>query len=273
MKLIDAFMYFDEDLVLELRLNILNEMVDQFIIVESKIDHAGNNKKLNFQIDKFSKFKDKIKYLVVEELPVKKKLFSYSWRNQPSWLRENFQRNFLHEGFKDSDDNDLIMISDIDEIPNPKIIKNFDRSYKYGCFVQKYFQTKINLLNISEPEWYGTKICVKKYLKSPQWLRDIKIKKKSFWKFYKPNLPQIIYDGGWHFSFLKNSVEISQKIKSYAHQEYNKERFNDVKTIEEKLSARKDILNRGFDYRKVEVDQTFPDYILQNREKYKEWIL
>ena len=160
MKLIDAFMYFDEDLVLELRLNILNEMVDQFIIVESKIDHAGNNKKLNFQIDKFSKFKDKIKYLVVEELPVKKKLFSYSWRNQPSWLRENFQRNFLHEGFKDSDDNDLIMISDIDEIPNPKIIKNFDRSYKYGCFVQKYFQTKINLLNISEPEWYGTKICV-----------------------------------------------------------------------------------------------------------------
>ena len=76
MKLIDAFMYFDEDLVLELRLNILNEMVDQFIIVESKIDHAGNNKKLNFQIDKFSKFKDKIKYLVVEELPVKKKLFS-----------------------------------------------------------------------------------------------------------------------------------------------------------------------------------------------------
>jgi len=94
MKLIDCFMYFDEDVVLDIRLNVLNDKVDKFVIVESKMDHSGNEKKLNFDINNFKKFKDKIEYLVADDLPVKRKIFSYSWRNEPSWLRENFQRNF-----------------------------------------------------------------------------------------------------------------------------------------------------------------------------------
>ena len=272
MKLIDCFMYFDEDLMLELRLNVLNNVTDKFVIVESKTDHSGNPKKLNFDIKNFKKFSNKIKYLVVDTLPVRKKIFSISWRNEPSWLRENFQRNYLQEGFKNEHDNDLIMISDIDEIPNPKKIKNFNKEKKYACFVQKNFQQKLNLLNATIPNWYGTKICIKKFLKSPQWLRNIKIK-KNFWKLYRPDPPQLILDGGWHFSFLKNSKNISRKIRSYAHQEYNREEFFDIKTIDDKISQSKDILGRDFNYKKIELDNTYPEFILNNREIFNKWIL
>ena len=119
-------------------------------------------------------------------------------------LRDQHQRNALARGYENSSDEDLIMISDIEEIPNPSKIKIFDVKNKYACFIQKNFQSKINLLNISDKNWMGTKIIKKKYIKSPQWLRNIKTAKPSFWKFYKPKQPQLIYDGGWHFSFLKS---------------------------------------------------------------------
>ena len=73
------------------------------------------------------------------------------------------------------------------------------------------FTKKINLLNEDVQEWPGTKICQKKNLRSPQWLRNIKIKKRPFWKFFKPRQPQLIYNGGWHFSFLKNSKIFQKK--------------------------------------------------------------
>ena len=83
------------------------------------------------------------------------------------------------------------MISDIDEIPNPKKIREFNVKNKYACFLQKNFQSKLNLLNVSEVDWPGTKICQKKYLKSPQWLREIKVKKNLFGKFFNKKI-QII---------------------------------------------------------------------------------
>ena len=265
-------MYFDEDIILDIRLNVLNEKVDKFIIVESKKDHSGNERKLNFNINNFKKFKHKIKYLVLDDLPVKKKLFDKTWKNKPSWIRENFQRNYLFEGYKNSSENDLIMISDVDEIPDPKKIELFDKKRKYACFVQKNFQMKINLINSSEPDWYGTRICIKKHLKSPQWLRNIKIKKK-FWKFLKPNPPQLIFQGGWHFSFLKNFEGISKKIKSYAHQEYNKEKYINKYEIKKRIESKRDLLDRNYTYKKIEIDETYPDYILKNKTNFNEWIV
>ena len=272
MKLIDCFMYFDEDVVLDIRLNVLNDKVDKFVIVESKMDHSGNEKKLNFDINNFKKFKNKIEYLVVDELQVKKKMLSYSWRNEPSWLRENFQRNFLSHGYKNEDDNDCIMISDIDEIPDPKKINLFDKKKKYACFIQRNFQMKINLFNSTIPNWYGTRICIKKYLKSPQWLRNIKVKKK-FWKFYKPKPPQLIPDSGWHFSFLKDPDQISKKIKSYAHQEYNKEMFSNINAIKERIDNNRDLLERDYKYKKIDIDETFPEYIIKNKKNLIRWII
>mgnify|MGYP001342663473 CR=1 FL=1 len=271
MKLYDCFMYFDEDLVLDLRLNVLNDYVDKFVIAEATKDHTGRNKKLNFNIENFSKFKEKINYIIVDDLPMNLKSFKKDW--PVHHLRDQYQRNALSRGYKNCDNDDLIMISDIDEIPEPKKIREFELKNKYACFMQKNFQSKINLLNVTNKYWMGTKIIQKKHLKSPQWLRNIKTNKPTFWKFYKPRQPQLIYDGGWHFSFLKGPKGISKKIKSYSHSEFNKPEFTDEKKIEERIKNKTDIFDRDLKYEKIDLDNTFPKYILENFAKYKDWVI
>ena len=165
------------------------------------------------------------------------------------------------------------MISDIDEIPNPKKLSEFNVKNKYACFIQKNFQSKLNLLNITDENWMGTKICKKKYLKSPQWLRDIKTKKRPFWKIYKPKEPQLIFNGGWHFSFLKKPKDISKKIKVYAHQEFYKDEFVDEDKIAKRIQNSQDLFDREFQYKKIEIDESFPEYIVKNKTMYKEWII
>ena len=270
MKIIDCFMYFDEDLVLDIRLNTLHKKVDKFIIAEATKNHAGQDKKLNFKIENFSKFKDKIKYIVVDDLPVKVISNKKGWHE--NHMRDQFQRNALERGYKNFNDEDLIMISDIDEIPNPIKIEEFNLKNKYGCFLQKNFQSKINLLNITDGSWSGTKICQKKNLKSPQWLRNMKIKKKPFWKIFS-NKVQLINDGGWHFSFLKDPNSIKKKIISYSHQEYNTKELTNTDLIKQKILKGKDLFQRNIKYQKRQVDTSFPNYIFENKSKFKDWIL
>jgi beta-1,4-mannosyl-glycoprotein beta-1,4-N-acetylglucosaminyltransferase len=271
MKLYDCSMYFDEDLMLDIRLNTLNNYVEKFIIAEATRDHSGKEKKLNFDIKKFSKFKNKINYLIIEDLPIEVKSEKKNWT--PNHWRDQYQRNSLARGFGDFDDNDLIMISDIDEIPNPNKLSEFKVENKYACFIQKNFQSKLNLLNVTDSHWMGTKICQKKYLRSPQWLREIKTKKRPFWKFYKPKEPQLVFDGGWHFSFLKKPKDIAKKIKAYSHQEFYKNDFIDEKKIAIRIKNNKDLFDRKIEYRKVEIDENFPDYIFNNKKKFEEWII
>jgi beta-1,4-mannosyl-glycoprotein beta-1,4-N-acetylglucosaminyltransferase len=165
------------------------------------------------------------------------------------------------------------MISDIDEIPNPKKIIEFDLKEKYACLLQKNFQSKLNLLNITNNYWPGTKICQKKFLKSPQWLRNIKTKKVPFWKFFKDKEPQLINDAGWHFSFLKTPPLIRKKIISYSHQEFNKEEFINEENIEKKINKGEDLFNRNIKYKAIAVDKSFPKYIFKNKEYFKNWII
>jgi beta-1,4-mannosyl-glycoprotein beta-1,4-N-acetylglucosaminyltransferase len=271
MKLIDCFMFFDENIVLDIRLNTLNEVVDKFVIAEGTRDHMGNSKKLNFDINNFSRFKGKIEYLIIDDIPEDVGYYKKDW--EPAHLRDQFQRNALTRGYDKFDGEDLIMISDIDEIPDPKRIKEFKLENKYACFILKNFQSKLNLMNITSSDWSGTKICQKKNLKSPQWLRNIKTKKRPFWKFYKSKEPQLINNAGWHFSFLKDPQNISKKIKSYSHQEFNKENFTNIKNIEKKIEKRIDIFGRDYEYKKIELNDNFPEYILKNREKFKKWII
>jgi beta-1,4-mannosyl-glycoprotein beta-1,4-N-acetylglucosaminyltransferase len=271
MKLIDCFMYFDEDLVLEIRLNTLYKEVDKFIVAEATRDHAGNKKKLNFNINNFNKFKDKIEYLVIDDLPVNVKSNKKDWHENHT--RDQFQRNALARGYKNCEPDDLIMISDIDEIPDPKKIVEFDLKNKYTCLLQKNFQSKLNLLNITEKYWPGTKICQKKNLKSPQWLRNIKTKKIPFWKFFRNKEPQLINDAGWHFSFLKEPAMIRKKIISYSHQEFNKEEFINEENIKKKINRGEDLFDRNIKYKAIPVDKSFPEYIFKNKEYFKNWII
>ena len=261
MKFFDCFMYHDEDLILDIRFNTLDKYIDKFVIVESKFDHQGNNKKLNFNINDFKKFKDKIIYKIIEKFPI----------NMSNWERENYQRNFLIHGLGESSENDYIIISDVDEIPNMSKLKNHNR-FKFTIFEQKMLYYKINLINNTHPIWHGSKMCKKKYLISPQWLRNQKVKKRSFWEFYKIKW-NFIKEGGWHFSFLMNSEKIKNKITSFAHSEFNNNYFTNSKKIENSINEKKDLFDRGFEYKIIDFDKTYPKYLHQNINKFKEWII
>ena len=269
MKIYDCFQYFNEDTILDLRLNILSELVNFFVVVESTTDHQGNEKKLNFDIKKFKKFEKKIIYIVVEDTldSVKK---AHIGQNS---LVERHQRNSILRGLKNSQDNDLIIISDVDEIPDLNKLNFFDKKKKYAVFLQKKFDYKLNLLNETEGDWHGSKICLKKNFKSPQWLRNLKFKKYPFWRIDKVRNLQIIKDGGWHFAYLQSPENISKKIKSFAHGEFNKDNISNEENIKMKIEKGIDIFSRGYNLKKVEIDKSFPTYIVKNVGKLKKWIV
>ena len=171
----------------------------------------------------------------------------------------------------DISDEDYIMISDVDEIPNLKNLDNVTR-YKYTAFLQKNFCYKFNLINKTFPIWHGTKMCKKKYLKSPQWLRKQKVKKISFINFLKIRW-NIVDNGGWHFSFLMTPEKVQKKIKSFAHSEFNTNKFTNLSKISASINQGLDIFDRDMIYQKIDFDNSFPNYILNNREKFKDWIL
>ncbi len=267
MKIFDCFQYFNEDHIADLRFNILNEFVDFFIIVESTVNHQGKPKKLHFDINKYGKFKNKINYIVVDDTPENIKKPHEGGES----LVEQHQRNSIIRGLKKCNDNDLVILSDVDEIPDLNKLNEFDKN-KYAVFSQKMFMYKLNLMNLNENNWHGSKICLKKNLKSPQWLRNLKFKKYPFWRIDKLRNLQIIKDGGWHFAYLQSPINISKKIKSFAHGEFNSSQTSDEERIKLKIEREEDIFGRGYKIKKVEIDSSFPKYILNNKDKLKEWI-
>ena len=253
-------MYNNEDLLLELRLNSLKKFVNKFVIVESQYDHQGNKKNLNFKIEKFNNFKDKIEYIILNEFP----------KNLSNWERENYHRNFINNGLQEAEQDDYIMISDLDEIPKIDNIQIFEKK-KYTVFKQKMFYYKFNLHNLTEPDWFGTKVCKKKYLRSPQWIRNQKVKKYPFWRFDKLRW-NIIEEGGWHFSFVMSSINIKKKIESFAHTELNKSEFINIETIQQKINLKQDLFGRPFKFVKIEDEKILPEYLVSNKNKFLDFL-
>ena len=196
MKIVDCFMYSDEDMMLDIRLNVLDKYVSNFIICEASFNHNGSPKKLNFNINNFSKFKNKIIYLSIEKQPDDLRIINNedddNKKNSKildnALTRENYQRNYLFKGLDEFSDDDLILINDLDEIPN---LENFKYNNKITLFKQKMFYYKLNLI-YPNFFWVGSKACKKKHLVNPQWMRNIKSKKYSFWRldtfFSKKNI-------------------------------------------------------------------------------------
>ena len=265
----DCFSYWDEDLLLDLRLNILDEHVDFFVIVEGDKTWQNNSKNLKFDINNFSKFKDKIIYVPVTDMP----------GGVNPYLRENFQRNSIMRGLEKCKDDDIIIVSDLDEIPNPNQFKKFSKKMRYAVFKQNHFYYKFNLLSENEPFWFGSRICVKKYLKSPQWLRDLKFKRRPFWRLDKLRLNNIIDKGGWHFCNLKKPEQLLYKYKNLCEtndptnfNEKIEEKYLSLDSINKMISEKKDIIGRNHNYKKISIDNSFPKYLIDNLSIYKEWI-
>ncbi len=266
MAIYDCFQYFNEDYILDLRMNILDKHVDYFVISESTKTHQGKNKKINFNIENFPKFKNKIKFVVADynkEIHFKKHIGGES-------PIEQHQRNCLIEGIKDALPDDLIILSDSDEIPDLSKLKEIKKNKKFIAFSQQMFMYKLNLQNINESNWIGSRLTKKKNIETMQKLRDLKFKNYPFWRIDKLNL-QVI-KGGWHFSFLQSPEQILNKIKSFSHGEFNDENVNE-KEIEKKILENKDIFNRGFKLKRIELDESYPNYILDNKKKLHKWIL
>ena len=266
MAIYDCFQYFNEDHIVDLRMNILDPYVDFFVISESTKTHQGHNKKINFDIKNFPQFKDKIKFLVADY----DKKINFENHTGGESIIEQHQRNYLINGLKDASPDDLIILSDSDEIPDLSKIKNINRNKKFIAFSQKMFMYKLNLLNVDESGWIGSKITKKKNISSMQDLRNLKFKNYPFWRIDKGHL-QII-EGGWHFSFLQTPDQILKKIKSFSHGEFNNSLLNE-NSIEEKILKNKDIFNRGFTLKRIDVNENFPKYIYNNQEKFSKWII
>ena len=267
MAIFDCFQYFNEDHMVDLRMNILNEDVDYFVISESTKNHQGESKKLNFDKKNFQKFKDKIIYTIADFENEK----NFTNHKGGESLIEQHQRNNILNGLKKANDNDLIILSDSDEIPDLKKIKQIKPSTKFTAFSQKMFMYKLNLQNLDESNWIGSKISLKKNLPVPQKLRNLKFKEYPFWRIDKKYL-QII-SGGWHFSFLQSPQDIAKKIKSYSHGEFNTEDNVNIEMINEKINKNIDIFNRGYKLKKINIDASYPEYILNNQSLLKDWIL
>ena len=223
-------MFYDEDLIIDLRLNILNKFVDQFIIVESKFTHSGEKRNLLFNMDKYANFKKKINYIILENEPNNletiydsdtedKKNSKYIMN---ALKRENYQRNGISKGLSKAAPDDLILISDVDEIPNLSNLDINKINNEIILFKQNFYYYKFNL-KLEDLPWLGTKACKFKILKSPQWLRNIKDKKYPFWRIdvlfsdKKYSNLKFIDNGGWHFSNMKTPEDIEKKMRTYLH--------------------------------------------------------
>ena len=295
MKIYDCFMYFDEEIIAEVRLNALNEFVDYFVIVESKFTHKGDRRDLKFNHKKFERFKDKIIYLVYdEELKKIEEVIESDNEGEKSrkyisnaGYRENGQRNYIQKGLTNAKENDLILISDVDEIPKLSKLNLSKIKEKIILFKQDMFYYKFNL-HLPNLIWTGTKGCKKKDLISPQWLRNIKDRKYSFFRIdtffskIKYISVKIINDGGWHFSNIKTPKEIEHKLRSYLHHREFDEKPLSVEEIDEIIKSKKAIydlkvdktvnkIGCGSTLEKFEINK-LPNYIQINKDKLKEWI-
>ena len=295
MKIYDCFMYFDEEVILDVRLNTLNEFVDYFVIVESRFTHKGDQRELKFNHKKFEKFKNKIIYLVYDDMPKKIKIISKddppehkSWKAiENATYRENGQRNFILKGLNHANGEDFILISDVDEIPNLSAVNFTKLRKKIVLFKQDMFYYKFNL-SLPNFKWTGSKACRKKNLISPQWLRNIKDRKYPFFRldtFFSNKKyinVEIIKDGGWHFSNIKTAKEIEHKLRSYLHhkefddvplsvQEIDKLVQNKQAIYDLKVDKRVNKIGNGSILKKFEINK-LPNYIQANQNNLKDWI-
>ena len=295
MNIYDCFMYYDEDLLLDIRLNILNNYVKKFVITEATYTHNGSKKKLNFNINNFSKFKNKIEYIIVDQQPPNIKEInnedSEGTKEEKLILngmaRDYFQRECLKKGLQNLENDDLIIISDLDEIPNLNSLNFNEIKDNIVIFRQKMFYYKLNLL-YDEFIWAGSKAIKYKNFISPQWLRNIKSKKYPFWRldvlFSKKKYSKLHYvdNGGWHFTCIRTPEDLEKKLLNFAHHyefEQSGLKIGDLKKLikEKRVMYDHNVDQTGYKWSGKSIikrvnDYLLPDYIVKNSNKFKDWL-
>ncbi len=269
----DCFQFFNELDILKIRLNVLNDVVDRFVISEATETFSGIKKPLYYEENKemFAEFADKIIHVVVEDTP-----------EGGTHERDTFQKNAVTRGLAGCTDDDVIIFSDLDEIPNPEkireILGNFreDRIYH---FAQRLFYCYLNMEEVSgnllsyagefegveRKKWIGTKMLSYKLLRE----QNLLLGELRF-----PERKEIgirVDDGGWHFGYMGGHGEkdirkrVQEKVVSAAHQEYNSRHV--MSQVTDQIKDGKDIFGRNAQFVRCEIDETFPKYIREHQEE------
>ena len=292
MKIFDCTTFFKEKMMMDIRFNILDEYVSKFIVVESTFSHSGEKKGLHFNINDYPKFKEKIEYIVIEKEPVdlfrhEELLKSSYYKRLNSIKRIEQSYEYMSYGLGSADDNDLILLSDNDEIPNLSLITNKEISADYILFKQLFFYYKFNLL-YDRIDWFGTKACKKKRLKKLSNLRNLKNKKYPFWRLdtYFSDIKQsnlkIVQNGGWHFTNIKTPEEIYEKLNNFGHHDEVEVSNINIDYIKEKIKNREvfynhladknsqDRWNDNYKLKKIK-NEILPKYLQLNFNELKRW--
>ncbi len=277
-KVYDVFIFFNELELLELRLNMLNNYVDYFIIVEATVTFSGLPKKLFFEENKyrFRQFEHKIIHYIIKDTPtneddLRKRLLDDKLnfldreiinttltsdnipQGQSHWLREFYQKESMKKALVGLGGNDICFISDVDEIWNPEVSIDYtkDDIFKLRQNMYAYFMN-----NRSSEQWAGTYATKYKNIKHNS-INHLDTPSKTHYTYVK--------NGGWHFTNLGGADRIKQKIESYGHQEFNND---EIKTqIEKRIINNEDFIGRKF---KFWVDESnLPKYLLDNNARYK----
>jgi len=285
MKIFDSFIFFNELELLELRLNILNDVVDYFVLTESPFTVSGNEKPLYYQEnkDKFGKFNDKIIHNITETIPndfsdyLEKKPYHTAYGSKASDLDPSgityadlpirFQRAIYNRecsmyGILKSgaEDDDLIITSDADEIINPLVLEDldwFDSANHYVALKRAFYY---NLNTLYQEDWLGSRLCSLKRLKQTTVDRH----RQEHPTAYK------IENGGWHWSFFGDADNFRLKIESYEHTENNTNQVRE--NAENQITNNLDPFGRSFPIVTVPIDDTYPEYVVKNQEKYAQYI-
>lgn len=261
----DCFTFFNEFDLLEIRLNVLKDVVDRFVLVEATRTHSNQPKPLYFEEnkDRYAPFLDRITHIVVDEYPEYK----------TSWTYENHQRNEIRRGLDGCRDEDTVLISDLDEIPSPAAILAHKDTPGIKVFEQLFHYYYLNHLYVRRPGWHGTRM-----LSGRDFRHGLdEVSNYSFCNIAELNRgttankiraydgKPLIRDAGWHFSYLGGLEAIRLKLQSYSHQEHNFERNIDLRNIERRV-------RRAFETHRLlglEIDDAcYPAYLRENWKKY-----
>ena len=290
MKIYDCTTFYSEHMMLDARFHILDKHVEKFIVTEATYSHSGKKKELNFNIDNFPKFKDKIIYLVIDKEPnnlIEEANVTDSIKRLNSIKRIELSYDYMQNAIENIAEDDLVILSDNDEIPNLNSKQFQSCTRNVILFKQLFFYYKFNLHYDLMP-WFGSKACKKKSLKSFSWLNNLKAKKYPFWRIdtyfskNKLNNLEIIEDGGWHFTNLKSPEDLFEKFKNFGHHDEFENSGISVEMLKNYIDQGIVFYNHFLDQKnpnkwknnyslkKID-DDLLPKYLIENKLKYKEW--
>lgn len=290
----DCFLFYDEDTLLDIRLNTLCKHVDRFVIVESRYTFAGKRReKLHFDISKFEKFKDQIIYVINEKIP---RIHTHEFKSNSSvvkagesdpWENETNARNSIMQGLTNAQDDDIIIISDVDEIINPECISRFGHRHLCTTVHQNFYNYKFNI-QVMNDDGTPRKCTLPKMVKfktlkgffrgQPDLLRNVKRRGTPIrdswirWNWLKYRT-KTLDNGGWHFSWVMNDKRISEKMSTISHTEHNTPQFNNLDHIRNCIDNNLDLWNRPRVMKVIPVTGEYlPEYLVSKKDVLSDFL-